>query len=84
MNRRLKAHLDYLNGWKEGGKRTRTLVTPCCHKDLEVPAPPEDDGQRWDSVMVCPHCGEMFVKVVTFGYAEGLLPPEWAQPKGRK
>lgn len=72
----LQAHTAYVARWKASGKRTQILVTPCCNKDLEVPSQDRDDGQQWDSLMTCPHCGALFMKVVTYAHAEGRTLPE--------
>lgn len=65
----LQRHLDYMARYK--GHR-QPLVTPCCQFDLVVSAP-TDAGDQWDSLVECPNCGEMFMKVVTSTEARGLL-----------
>jgi hypothetical protein len=76
----LQAHIAYVERWKASGKRTQILVTPCCSADLEVPSQDRNDGQQWDSLMTCPHCGALFMKIVTFAHAEGRLPPPAVTP----
>ena len=73
-NHGLKAHTAYVERWKASGKRTLVLKTPCCSADLEVPSQDREGDRQWDSLMTCPHCGELFMKIVTFAHAEGRLP----------
>jgi len=79
-NHGLKAHTDYVERWKASGKRTLIMKTPCCDADLEVPSQDRDDGQQWDSLMTCPHCGALFMKIVTFRQAIGRLPSAGVTP----
>ena len=70
---RLRAdHAAFMAGWK--GNR-QTLITPCCSRDLEVEAPTAL-GESWDSLMTCPHCGEMFFMVAFVDVARGFIPAE--------
>lgn len=66
----LAKHIAYVARWKVGGKRTHKLTMPCCGESLEVPAPDKPGGKQWDSLMTCPHCGELFIKIVTYAGAE--------------
>ena len=62
-----RAHMARYKGHRH------TLSTPCCGNALVVKAP-TDPGDQWDSLMTCPHCGELFMKVATSTSARGLLP----------
>ncbi|MCR6661853.1 MAG: hypothetical protein NVV60_01565 [Luteimonas sp.] len=63
------AHRAWMKRWN--GNR-RSFKTPCCGKRLTVPAP-SDKRQQWDSLMTCPHCEVLLMKVVTTESAKGLL-----------
>lgn len=67
---KLEAHLAYMARWK--GNR-QAMTTPCCMRELEVPAP-EELGISWDSLVECPHCGGMFMEVVFRDTARGFIP----------
>lgn len=66
----LDDHLNYMARYT--GHRL-PLVTPCCEFRLDVPAP-RDEADRWDSLMRCPNCGRLFMKVATSIEARGRLP----------
>jgi hypothetical protein len=64
MNKLLAEHDAYMAHWKASGRRTLMYAAPCCGATIETTAPPK--GETWDSLTICPHCGEMHFKVVTF------------------
>jgi hypothetical protein len=64
----MSEYFDYIAKWKSSGGRTLFLTTPCCEKKIEVGAP-MDTESVWDSVMECPHCGELMFKIVTYSEA---------------
>lgn len=66
----LDAHLDYMARYT--GHRL-PLITPCCGFKLDVPAP-RDAADRWDSLMRCPSCDRLFMKVAINVEAHGRLP----------
>lgn len=62
-------YMKYMRRWKKCGKPIHVLETPCCVEKLEVPAP--SSAQQWDSLVECPFCGQMFMKIVTQDRAVG-------------
>lgn len=71
----LTQHAAYMAKWK--GNR-QMLTTPCCLHDLEVQAP-DEMGIAWDSMMRCPHCGELFMAVAFRDTARGFIPADVGQ-----
>ncbi len=71
----LQQYQSYLGLWTANGGHTLTLVTPCCGRSLDTPAPPA--GETWDSLVTCPYCTDSFMKIVTHTKAEGRQPPGW-------
>lgn len=67
----LMQYAAFMSGWTGN---VRNLETPCCGNSLSVRAP-GDSTEQWDSLVDCPYCGQMFMKVVTSTAAEGRIPP---------
>lgn len=59
----LKEHQAYMKSWRSSGKPVLKYKTPCCHRNLQTPAPPA--GETWDSMVTCPYCGSLHLKIVT-------------------
>jgi hypothetical protein len=68
----LAQHNKYMTGYKTAGGASRTLTTPCCASELEVPVP-KSVHEQWDSLMVCPFCGQLFMKVAWHDKVEGII-----------
>jgi hypothetical protein len=67
-------HAEYMKKYTATGGHALPLITPCCHKRIMVPAP-KQLGMAWDSLMACPHCETLFMKVATSCEAVGRLVP---------
>lgn len=63
-----RKYAAYMRDWKG---RTRTFYTPCCGEEIVTPAP-TSKHETWDSLTTCLHCGQLFMKVVTYDEARGL------------
>ncbi|MBX9868181.1 MAG: hypothetical protein K2X63_00140 [Burkholderiaceae bacterium] len=64
MNKTLKQqHEAFIARIKATGAKTLTYTAPCCGKSIEDRAAPK--GDVWDTLAMCPHCGEKYMKVST-------------------
>lgn len=70
---RFRQYLEYMDRVKQSGARVLTFNCPHCGAVIETTAP-ERKGEKWGTGSVCPHCEEMFFKVVTRTRAEGRIP----------
>jgi len=61
---KLEKYKTYIGDWKAAGKPVRRMKMACCKHFIEVPVP-FDPSEKWDSLMGCPHCGELVMKIVT-------------------
>ena len=65
-------HAEFIARCKQQGARVLTFDCPACEKQIETPAAPKDDS--WNSMAICPHCHELYMKLVTDKTAEGRIP----------
>lgn len=72
MNMR-ERYNTWITAYELGGGNVRVLTTPCCQKELTVPVP-KAHHEQWDSLMVCPFCRRLFMKVAHHDRAEGVVP----------
>lgn len=68
----LALHNDYIARAKSNGARILKFNAPCCNGLLETTAP-KGAKEQWDSLTRCPHCDQLFMKVVTRGKALGHM-----------
>ena len=59
----LQRHLEYIEAVRAKGRRVLAYAPPCCGTVTETPVP--HDSAMWETLTVCPHCGELGMKVVT-------------------
>ena len=65
-------HEEYIAKVKADGGKTLTFKAPCCGQEIEDLAGRE--GQTWDTLTSCPHCGAMFMKITTATEIVGSIP----------
>lgn len=53
----------YIARLKKRGDKLASYRCPHCREQIEAPAPPR--GQKWDSMVECPHCGNLHFKIVS-------------------
>jgi hypothetical protein len=68
-----RQHDAYIAGVIAKGGHVLTFDTPCCDEPMTTTAP--RTSETWDSLTTCPHCGEMFMKIVSRTDAVGSMPP---------
>lgn len=61
MNR-LAKYEAYFARLKKNGDKLSAYRCPYCTKEIETLVPPR--GDQYDSLVECPHCGEIHFKVV--------------------
>lgn len=69
-------HEEFIAKIKANGCKTLTFVAPCCGKAIEDRA--GNDGETWDTLATCPHCGVLYMKVTTEHKIVGSIPAEAA------
>lgn len=67
-------HEDFIAKFKANGGKTLTFVAPCCGQQIEDRA--GNDGETWDTLATCPHCGVLYTKGL------GRHKPAEAHPDG--
>lgn len=65
-------HEEYIAKVKANGGKTLTFKAPCCGKEIEDRAGVE--GETWDTLASCPHCGALYVKITTATEITGSIP----------
>lgn len=58
----LAKYKAYIARLKKSGAKLSAYFCPHCAKEIEALVPPR--GDRYDSMVECPHCGEMHFKIV--------------------
>jgi hypothetical protein len=71
----LQRHLDYMARVRAHGAHILTYRPVCCGVETETTAPTDDDVV-WDTPTICPHCGALYLKVVTRDAIITQIPPE--------
>lgn len=74
-------HEEYIARLKAKGRKTLTFVAPCCGETIEDIAAGE--GETWDTLSTCPHCGALYMKVTTSAEIVGMIPDENGKPRKR-
>lgn len=69
----LEAHTQFVATCKEQGLPIKSYSTPCCVQQLEDRVPPESQPQ-WDSLVSCPFCRALFLKVARHDGITGHIP----------
>lgn len=69
----LEMHTAYIARCKADGDPTLTYNTPCCGQQLEDRVPSKADW-KWDSLVSCPFCGALFMKVARHDGIAGHIP----------
>lgn len=65
-----RRHEEWLAKCAARGDRLLTYTAPCCGRPLRDRAAPE--GQTWDTMATCPHCGEHYLKITHHTFIEAL------------
>ncbi len=71
MNTDLEMYEKYIGGLRIAGERILDMSTPCCGKTLPVHVPSKK-GETWDSMSLCPFCGDQYFGTKTRDKAFGV------------
>ncbi|HEK3481494.1 TPA: hypothetical protein SMW11_003292 [Pseudomonas aeruginosa] len=72
MKTLFQKYTEYTNRLKAQGAQFLAFDCPRCGFEIETERPPQ--GELWDTLSSCPHCGALFFKVATHERAEGRVP----------
>lgn len=73
MSEDLKAqHEQYIAGLREAGDPITQYLTPCCNKIVDCRA--GVSGEIWDTLVTCPHCGGLHIRVTAPDAVVGVIP----------
>lgn len=67
-----RRHNEYIAKCAARGDKLLTYTVPCCGGEMQDIAAPE--GQTWDTLATCPHCGECYIKITHHTFIEALRP----------
>jgi hypothetical protein len=66
-------YIEHIENLKANAQPILQFIAPCC---LGTIATADGvDGEEWNTLAACPHCGSLYTKVVRKGYANGYWPP---------
>lgn len=60
---KLTKYHQFIANAENAGCNLLEFKTPCCDRHLKTMAP-ETVGAMWDSLVICPHCSQPFLKEV--------------------
>lgn len=64
-----RRHDEYIARLKAAGNKVITVDLPCGHQ-TETPAAPE--GEVWDTLSTCQHCGALYMKITSGDRVDAL------------
>lgn len=70
----LLAHEAYMENYKARGGNWAVMQCPHCDAPLDTPIP-SNSHEKWDSLIVCPHCDGLYMKIATKDWVKTLTPP---------
>lgn len=67
-----RRHDEWLAKAAARGDKLLTYKVPCCGGGMQDRAAPE--GEVWDTLATCPHCGGHYLKITHHTFIEALRP----------